>query len=91
MDVSLRGAVSIARRLQDLGQNAPQVALVIQPRLRRSLAALLRLRAPACLVLSISELPETQPIEVISVIGGGAPPQFGLPPPSSAPIESMAA
>jgi flagellar biosynthesis protein FlhA len=88
----------IARRQQELGPNAGQVALIIQPRLRRSLAALLRLRAPACLVLSIAELPETQPIEVISVIGGQAQPPLGLPAPSdtadthsSAQFESMAA
>jgi hypothetical protein len=32
----------------------------------------LRVRAPSCLVLSISELPQSQPIEVIAVIGGEA-------------------
>ena len=46
------------------------LALVVQPRARRSLAALLRLRAPSVLVLSIAELPSAQPIEVLSVIGG---------------------
>jgi flagellar biosynthesis protein FlhA len=34
---------------------------------------LLRLRAPQCAVLSISELPPSQPIEVIDVIGGEQP------------------
>lgn len=48
-------------------------ALVVQPRARRALAELLRVRAPGCLVLSISELPPTQPIEVIAVIGDDAP------------------
>ncbi len=71
------------------------VALIVQPRLRRSLAALLRLRAPACVVLSIAELPETQPVEVIAVVGGEAPPQRGLPAPehqsARQPAESMAA
>ena len=81
-------------------------ALIVQPRLRRTMAALLRLRAPACAVLSIAELPESQPIEVIAVIGGEAPPQhipaqpsvIALPPPPAsaasgftAPIESIAA
>jgi flagellar biosynthesis protein FlhA len=75
-------------------------ALIVQPRLRRALAALLRLRAPACAVLSISELPEQQPIEVIAVIGGEPPPParaaIPLPPPAAAPtlatsLESMAA
>lgn len=45
-------------------------ALIVQPRARRPLAALLRLRAPGCVVLSINELPPGQPIEVIAVIGG---------------------
>ena len=48
-------------------------ALIVQPRARRSLAALVRLRAPGCLVLSINELPATQPIEVIDVIGSEPP------------------
>jgi flagellar biosynthesis protein FlhA len=45
-------------------------ALIVQPRARRPLAALLKVRAPACAVLSINELPAAQPIEVISVVGG---------------------
>ena len=52
------------------GEGAP--ALVVQPRARRPMTALLRLRAPGCLVISINELPVAQPIEVISVIGGEA-------------------
>jgi flagellar biosynthesis protein FlhA len=46
------------------------VTLIVQPRARRALAALLRLRAPSCTVLSIAELAPEQPIEVIDVIGG---------------------
>jgi flagellar biosynthesis protein FlhA len=34
----------------------------------------MRQRAPACVVLSIAELPPTQPIEVVAVIGEEAPP-----------------
>ena len=45
-------------------------ALVVQPRARRPMSALLKLRAPGCLVISINELPVAQPIEVIAVIGG---------------------
>ncbi|MFN4134605.1 MAG: flagellar biosynthesis protein FlhA [Novosphingobium meiothermophilum] len=56
------------------GPGAPPIALIVQPRARRPLASLLRLRAPNCLVLSIAELPPSQPIEVISVIGGETPP-----------------
>lgn len=55
------------------GPAAPPVALIVQPRARRAVAALLRLRAPQCAVLSISELPPSQPIEVIDVIGGEQP------------------
>jgi len=86
------GAI-LAQRNAMLGQGAPAPALIVQPRLRRALASLLRLRAPGCVVLSISELPETQPIEVIAVIGGEeAPPS--LPGPGGSPVpalESMAA
>lgn len=46
------------------------IALIVQPPARRALAALLKPRAPRCLVLSITELPATQPIAVVGVIGG---------------------
>jgi flagellar biosynthesis protein FlhA len=59
----------IAALIAERGPGAPQLALVVQPRARRALAALLRLRAPTCLVLSIAELPPAQPIEVVAVIG----------------------
>ena len=45
------------------------IALIVQPPARRALAALLKTRAPRCLVLSIAELPATQPIAVVGVIG----------------------
>ncbi|MXP27631.1 flagellar type III secretion system protein FlhA [Porphyrobacter algicida] len=51
------------------------LALIVQPAARRPLAALLAARAPECAVLSISELPPEQPIEVIDVIGAAAEPQ----------------
>ena len=52
-----------------------QPALIVQPGTRRAMASLLRLRAPGCLVLAISELPPNQPIEVLAVVGdeGGQP------------------
>jgi flagellar biosynthesis protein FlhA len=51
------------------------LALIVQPPARRALAALLKLRAPRCLVLSIAELPASQPIAVVGTIGasGEAP------------------
>ncbi|MBO9516558.1 MAG: FHIPEP family type III secretion protein [Porphyrobacter sp.] len=60
-----RVAAIIASR--QAGEGAP--ALVVQQRARRPIASLLKLRAPGCLVISIHELPVTQPIEVIAVIG----------------------
>ena len=68
-----------------MAERGPQpLALVVQPRARRALAALLKMRAPGCLVLSISELPQAQPIEVIAVVSAEPP---ALPP----PLESLAA
>ncbi len=45
------------------------IALIVQPPARRALAALLKTRAPRCLVLSIAELPAAQAIVVVGVIG----------------------
>ena len=79
----------IAGFVAERGPGAAPLALIVQPRARRVLAALLKLRAPSVLVLSIAELPAAQPIEVIDVIGGAAPSTPGLPVPES--HESMAA
>ncbi len=49
------------------------LALIVQPQARRALALLLRQRAAHCLVLSIAELPPSQPVEVVGVIGGQKP------------------
>ena len=68
-----RVAAVTAERQQRLGLGAPPVAMIVQPRIRRAMATLLRGRAPTCIVMAIAELPETQPIEVVSVIGGAAP------------------
>ena len=66
-------ARSIGERVAQLIADLPVgsiPALIVQPRARRPLASLLKIRAPGCLVLSINELPATQPIEVISIICG---------------------
>jgi flagellar biosynthesis protein FlhA len=69
----------LAALVAERGASAPPLALIVQPRARRTLAALLNQRAPSCLVLSIAELPPAQPIEVIAVIGApSAPPQPAL-------------
>ena len=57
------------------------IALIVQPPARRALAALLKVRAPRCLVLSIAELPATQPIAVIGVIGAPEEAPALAPPP----------
>lgn len=77
---------AIGERIADIvaqrGPGASPIALIVQPRARRALAALLRLRAPHCQVLSISELPPAQPIEVVAVVGGEqSPPPPALPQP----------
>ncbi|MEL7691685.1 flagellar biosynthesis protein FlhA [Citromicrobium bathyomarinum] len=93
-------ARSIGERITSLLRNRPAgaltPALVVQPRARRALASLLKLRAPNVLVLSINELPASQPIEVVSVIGDDAEqvahhqaPQ--LPAPEYEPAEALAA
>ncbi|MFN3863977.1 MAG: flagellar biosynthesis protein FlhA [Erythrobacter sp.] len=60
-------------RLADAEKGA--VALIVQPPARRALAALLRQRSSRCLVLSIAELPPTQPITVVGVIGDSGRPE----------------
>ncbi|MCR9180897.1 MAG: flagellar biosynthesis protein FlhA [Erythrobacteraceae bacterium] len=58
------------------------IALIVQPPARRALAALLKQRSPRCLVLSIAELPPTQPIAVVGVIGeatAAEPPALAAP------------
>ncbi|MEP3422255.1 MAG: FHIPEP family type III secretion protein [Erythrobacter sp.] len=70
--------------------NAP-VALIVQPPARRALAGLLRNRASRCLVLSINELPATQPVEVIGVIGAEEPAQLAAPDGPSSPAQGAMA
>jgi len=91
-DLARNLGTQISMVLAERGPAAPPCALIVQPRARRPLAALLRLRAPNCAVLSISELPTEQPIEVIAVIGGAQPPTAALPQPENTrPQEAIAA
>lgn len=53
----------------DARPDAKGLAMIVQPPARRAIADMLRQRAPSCLVLSITELPARQPVEVIAVIG----------------------
>lgn len=64
----------IAREINTIADaEGGAIALIVQPPARRALTGLLRQRAPRCLVLSIAELPPTQPIAVVGVIGEPAP------------------
>ena len=49
------------------------VALIVQPKARRPLTQLLAARFPDTPVLSLRELPERQPVEVVAVIGAAEP------------------
>ena len=80
----------IAQIIEARGPSALAPALIVQPRARRALAALLRLRAPHCLVLSIAELPPAQPIEVLAVIGGDNSPDHRPPPALPHPEDVLA-
>lgn len=60
----------ISERMAGLVEEAGgAVALIVQPPVRRPMAALLSTRVPQSLVLSINELPANQPVEVVAVIG----------------------
>ena len=64
----------IARRINEFITEADgPIALIVQPPARRSLANFLKQRARSCLVLSINELPATQAVEVVGVIGAEEP------------------
>lgn len=80
----------VAQIIAERGPSALTPALIVQPRARRALAALLRLRAPHCLVLSIAELPPAQPIEVLAVIGGENPGDTRAPPALPHPDDEFA-
>ena len=69
----------IAALVAERGVDARPLALVVQPRARRALAGLLKLRAPSVLVISIAELPPSQGIEVVAVIGAPLPQPAALP------------
>ena len=75
----------IAALVSQRPHNSPPLTLVVQPHVRRALAALLKMRAPSCLVLSISELPSAQPIDVIDVVGTPAAPGIKAPEPQGLP------
>jgi flagellar biosynthesis protein FlhA len=69
-------AAMIVRAVGDvIAAEGGPVALIVQPPARRALAGLLKQRARPCLVLSITELPATQPVEVVGVIGAEAEPE----------------
>lgn len=72
-DLARSIAEHIGAVMGSLGPGRARAALIVQPRARRPLAALLGVRVPGCVVLSINELPAAQPIEVVAVIGEDEP------------------
>ncbi|MDJ0979167.1 MAG: flagellar biosynthesis protein FlhA [Erythrobacter sp.] len=62
------------------------VALIVQPPARRALARLLKARAARCAVLSINELPASQAVEVVGLIGGDTVPEAASTLPNEAAI-----
>ena len=83
-------ASSIAEQVAKLAQNAEggEVghALIVQPPVRRTMARLLKNRVPSCLVLSVSELPASQPVDVRAVIGADTAPNAA---PQALPSDSQ--
>lgn len=63
------GSMIVERINQAIEECTSPVALIVQPPARRPLARLLKQRVRQCQVLSINELPVTQPVEVVAVIG----------------------
>lgn len=63
------GRMIVEHMAQLVRETGEPVALIVQPPARRALSALLRTRVPRALVLSLNELPATQPVDVRDVIG----------------------
>ncbi len=83
------GSMIAARVSNHIEQTKGPVALIVQPPARRALAGLLRQRANRCLVLSINELPATQSVEVIGVIGAEESQQLPPPMAKGAPMQEV--
>lgn len=78
------GAMIVERVGEIIAECDSAVALIVQPPARRALTKLLKQRASRCAVLSINELPATQAVEVVGLIGGeSAPPAMPALPQSS--------
>ncbi len=78
----------IARKINEfIAEADAPIALIVQPPARRSLTNFLRQRASRCLVLSINELPATQAVEVVGVIGAEDPALKPAPETITPPLE----
>lgn len=80
------GSMITTRISEAIEESGGPVALIVQPPARRALAALLRQRVSQCQVLSINELPATQGVEVVAVIGANQTQPAGLPVPDNEDI-----
>ncbi|MHA7820932.1 MAG: flagellar biosynthesis protein FlhA [Erythrobacter sp.] len=85
------GGMIVASVNQAVEEAGGPVALIVQPPARRTLANLLRQRARSCQVLSINELPVTQGVEVVMVIGAGEETAQLAPSLQQPPPEELAA
>lgn len=83
-------ATELARLVE---QEHASIALIVQPPLRRALTVCLKSRVPQAVVLSINELPATQAVEVLSIIGQHDEEAQTLPEPApnNANVEALAA
>jgi flagellar biosynthesis protein FlhA len=71
-DLARRIVSSVSEAVQPLLMAARAFAVVTSPVCRPALSRLLRAHLPDVAVLSFLEIPETKPVDVIAVVGGGA-------------------
>ena len=86
-DLSRAISEQVGALVADREPGSTPLALVVQPRARRPLALLLKHRVPNIAVLSITELPPEQPIDVIAVVGDDTAP---APQPQHQPNQTSA-
>ena len=70
---------AVAKASAPFVNQAMRFAIVTSPVARRALARLLKPHLPETPVLSFLEIPDGKPVEVIAIVGGGAPATPALP------------
>ncbi|MEM1196896.1 MAG: flagellar biosynthesis protein FlhA [Pseudomonadota bacterium] len=79
------GAMIVSQINAIIAEVKAAVALIVQPPVRRALTRLLKQRAARCAVLSINELPATQAVDVVGLIGSDLEPAREPTPPPALP------